>query len=67
MLDLLIASRKNEEIDDEGIQEEVDTFMFEVQTTVLFIFMIFYSFQSPCKFMACTFKRLLIWIFAPLF
>ena len=34
MLDLLIASNKNEEIDDDGIQEEVDTFMFEVKTTV---------------------------------
>lgn len=31
MLDLLIAAQKDGEIDDHGIQEEVDTFMFEVR------------------------------------
>ena len=30
MLDLLIASSNNELIDNAGIQEEVDTFIFEV-------------------------------------
>lgn len=31
MLDLLIAANKNgKQIDDDGIREEVDTFMFEV-------------------------------------
>ncbi|KAK0076391.1 hypothetical protein PV325_005464, partial [Microctonus aethiopoides] len=29
MLDLLIAAKKNGHIDDDGIWEEVDTFMFE--------------------------------------
>ena len=30
MLDLLIAAFKNDDIDEAGIREEVDTFMFEV-------------------------------------
>lgn len=31
MLDLLIAASKDNQINDEGIQEEVDTFMFAVR------------------------------------
>lgn len=30
MLDLLIEAHRNDKIDDEGIREEVDTFMFRV-------------------------------------
>ena len=39
MLDLLIASSKNKaQIDDAGIQEEVDTFMFEVYIYLFYKF-----------------------------
>lgn len=35
MLDLLIAAHRNNQIDDEGIREEVDTFMFRVRSIVI--------------------------------
>lgn len=34
MLDLLLAAEKNKLIDNDGIQEEVDTFTFEVRFLV---------------------------------
>jgi hypothetical protein len=38
MLDLLISAEKNGEIDNRGIQEEVDTFMFEVSKFCIYKF-----------------------------
>ena len=38
MLDLLIALQRNAQIDDNGIREEVDTFIFEV----LYIYINYY-------------------------
>jgi hypothetical protein len=37
MLDLLLETEKNDGIDDEGIKEEVATFVFEVSINLYFI------------------------------
>lgn len=51
MLDLLIALFRNGQIEDEGIQEEVDTFMFEVFIIPYKILAVFSAIEraQPCK------------------
>lgn len=38
LLDILIEAHRNNQIDDEGIREEVDTFMFAVRYTYTLLF-----------------------------
>lgn len=40
MLDLLIAEQREGRIDDEGIQEELDTFTFEVSDMIFFFLLL---------------------------
>ena len=55
MLDLLIASSNNELIDNAGIQEEVDTFIFEVNLLLLSKqFIAKYSTFIYCKIVYCV-------------